>query len=204
MSHARGRKGDVTARRRRGRGLRPDQPVLDFEFLLGPSQHPPAEPAPIASPDPAETWVDLSPRAAPRRRRVGRRAPACPGTSAGMRSRLAALPDGFPAPPRPVATPGAAPSGGAGHRQPAPIPMARQPTAAPAAYVQPDLGGTTMADAPRPDSLDRDAIAEGLQDQIDELTAAVAAQQTQLDALHRLVTHLASRAGIPVDLRTGH
>jgi hypothetical protein len=58
--------------------------------------------------------------------------------------------------------------------------------------------GTAMADAS-----DREAIIEGLQDQIDELTAAVEAQQTQLDTLNRLVTQLARRAGIAVELRTG-
>lgn len=68
-----------------------------------------------------------------------------------------------------------------------------------------------MADAARPRALDRDAIIEGLQDQIDELTATVEAQQNriagqqrQLDALDRLVTLLARRAGLPGTARTGH
>jgi uncharacterized coiled-coil protein SlyX len=46
--------------------------------------------------------------------------------------------------------------------------------------------------------LDRDAILDALQDQIDDLTATVAAQQRQLDRQQQLIRRLATRTGLPL------
>jgi hypothetical protein len=53
-----------------------------------------------------------------------------------------------------------------------------------------------MAGAMSGPQLDRDAILAALQDQIDDLTAAVAAQQRLLDAHARLIIELTSLAGL--------
>ena len=50
-----------------------------------------------------------------------------------------------------------------------------------------------MSTPPRPD---RDAILDALQDQIDDLTAAVATQQKLIDAHGSLIVELARLAGL--------
>ena len=52
---------------------------------------------------------------------------------------------------------------------------------------------TTPGRGPRED---RDAILDALQDQIDDLTAAVVAQQKLLDAHNRVIVELARLAGL--------
>ncbi len=51
----------------------------------------------------------------------------------------------------------------------------------------------------RPVRLDRDAVLDAMQDQIDDLTAVVAAQQKQLTRQRRLIAQLASYAGLPAE-----
>ena len=66
--------------------------------------------------------------------------------------------------------------------------MSTAPTPAP--------GGITMDNPPRPAPYERDAVSEGLQDQIDELTATVQAQQRQLTALEQRLAALSTPAGL--------
>ena len=49
---------------------------------------------------------------------------------------------------------------------------------------------------PTPPRLDRDAFLDALQDQIDDLTAALSAQQTLIDAHNRVIVELARLAGL--------
>jgi hypothetical protein len=49
---------------------------------------------------------------------------------------------------------------------------------------------------PTPPRLDRDAVLEALQDQIDDLTAALRAQQKLIDAHNRVIVELARLAGL--------
>ncbi len=51
----------------------------------------------------------------------------------------------------------------------------------------------------RPVRLDRDAVLDAMQDQIDDLTAVVAAQQKQLTRQRRLIAQLAAYAGLPTE-----
>lgn len=61
-----------------------------------------------------------------------------------------------------------------------------------------------MAEQSHATPLDRDAIIAGLQDQIDELTTTVEAQQRHLEALTGLLTRLAARSGLTLPPAGGH
>lgn len=47
--------------------------------------------------------------------------------------------------------------------------------------------------------LDRDAVLDALQDQIDDLTAVLAAQREQLDRQRRIIEQLTAHTGLPVE-----
>lgn len=54
-----------------------------------------------------------------------------------------------------------------------------------------------------PVRLDRDAVLDAMQDQIDDLTAVVTAQQKQLTRQRRVIAQLAAYAGLPAERTRG-